>query len=152
MYMGKIPLGKGILYLSRMPTPDEVGTLPHAVTVCLLKERELLKYGLKGLYDKKFRLWVSRPHSAWTIRFANLEFEGVAEMIMDMLEGGTNVHVHCYQGIHRTSTCALNVMRKLGYSEDEAYNTLAKHYPVAVRHMKDWRKYDTLPKSQGMDA
>lgn len=117
----KLHLGNAIIYFGPKPYVSDIDYLlfPVDKIVTLMSEREVKDDLLKAFVSSTYQ-WLHMPKKAFTIAWDNPDFYVVASIIAKDLEKGTNVFVHCTQGIHRTSTTVLNVMRLFGYEKKEA--------------------------------
>lgn len=71
------------------------------------------------------------------------EFKHLIERLQLHLEEGSNVAVHCFGGIGRSSLVGVSLLFKLGMSVDEAIGLISKfrqHQVPDTQVQKDWLK------------
>lgn len=153
-----LPRTEGALWLCALRDvahdPEQMLAATGASTIVCLNQREELE-GRAPAYVEWLR--ANQPGRALWFPIRNFRAESAAatmpflQMIIDRLERGEGVVMHCAMGQGRAGTMAVGVLMMLGASADDALRTVAAHRMYAgPGESSQWALVDDLARTLGV--
>lgn len=152
-----LPRTEGALWLCALRDvahdPEAMLSFTGASTIVCLNQREELERREPAYID-----WLRRhqPGRALWFPLRNFHAESAAatmpflQMIVDRLEAGEGVVMHCAMGQERAGTMATCLLMMLGASRDEALQTVASHRTFAgPGERSQWALVDDVARELG---
>jgi len=133
-----VELGNGFLALGARPSMNKIYIFKKkevSTIITLLKKEEKLVEEL-GEHIKSLGInWIWFPLSASKLE-VNDEFKQVINALyldlIERLENGEKVLIHCAAGVHRTGAFSNGLLRKMGFSKAEAKEKIYEIRPVTA--------------------
>lgn len=129
-----VKIGGGSLAIGHRPSNKLVSDIKlqsgtHILT--LLSESE----GAKAIQKETLKqdmtwLWLGMNSAEPPAKGRMSEFTSLFDDMIDVLENGGKIYLHCSAGIHRTGMISYAFLRYLGYSSDEAETRLKELRPT----------------------
>ena len=136
--------------------PEGMLTFTGATTIVCLNEREELDRREPSYVDW---LRANQPGRALWFPIRNFRAESAAatmpflRMIVERLEDGQGVVMHCAMGQGRAGTMAVCLLMVLGATEEEALHTVASHRVFAgPGESSQWALVDVVAREVGRTA
>ena len=142
------PVLKGHLSIGGKPGVDRLAELAKLNTDTVVT---LLKTNEKGVDEIKAELatsgtdWIWFPLSASELSLSDdtrEKINAVYRQLIDKLNHGERIFIHCAAGVHRTGSFTNGLLRKIGYSSAESKQLIKEMRPVtaleAVKRHWDW--------------
>ncbi|MFP5487249.1 MAG: tyrosine-protein phosphatase [Acidimicrobiia bacterium] len=159
MSVDRIPLPRtdGALWLCALRDvahdPEAMLSFTEASTIVCLNERDELARRQPGYADW---LRANQPGRALWFPIRNFRAESAAatmpflRMIVDRLDGGEGVVMHCAMGQGRAGTMAVCLLMMLGATRDDALQTVAAHRTFAgPGESSQWALVDDVARELG---
>lgn len=155
-----LPRTNGSLWLCSLRDvahdPEGMLTFTGATTIVCLNEREELDRREPSYVDW---LRANQPGRALWFPIRNFRAESAAatmpflRMIVERLEDGQGVVMHCAMGQGRAGTMAVCLLMVLGATEEEALHTVASHRVFAgPGESSQWALVDDVAREVGRTA
>lgn len=132
------PVKAGFLALGGKPGVDrlaELTTLNTTTVVTLLKEKETGVAEIKAAVTEQGIDWIWFPLSASQLSLDPEFRQKINELyhtLIQKLEAGERIFVHCAAGVHRTGSFSNGLLRKMGFTQEESRTMIYAIRPVTA--------------------
>lgn len=136
----------GLLGIGARPSLDKINLLKiegvEMIITLLKKEEKLVKELGDKVKDCEI-IWEWFPLSASNLRTDKAHKKAVNDLydnLISRLDRGEKIFMHCAAGVHRTGAFSNGLLRKMGFTEEEAKEEIYKMRPVTAieRISKHW--------------